>query len=264
MAALGKDGGACRIVMISYVDEKNIHDFKALCGLSNVYCARIGCAFDSYGQGFCGNDFWIQTSYGLAVSLIMKCAGDATVLLTEKSDEDELAEFIRIIGCKTLSSSRPFSDEYIYNESVVMKLQKLKSIDCPFKITDCPELNSVYDLLCCCEVLAVPDREDFILDMSHKLRHGTAFIRAAEDDSGNLLSCAMTVGMNHSCAVIGAVAVRPDMRRQGLGSAAVLSLAELLKEKDIYIIREKGKNSEFYKSLGFEDSGIFVSGHCRG
>ena len=246
--------------MISYVDEKTIHDFKAMCRLSNVYCARIGCAFDSFGQGFCGNDFWIQMSDGLPASLIMKCAGDATVFLTEKSDEEELAGFIRLIGCKTLSSSRPFSDDFVYSESVVMRLRERKRIDCMYRITDSPGLNDVYDLLCSSEGLAVPDREDFILDMSHRLRHSTAFIRAAENDSGSLLACAMTVGMDQSCAVIGAVAVRPDMRRHGLGSAVVLSLVGELEKKDIYIIREKGKNSEFYKSLGFEDSGIFYTG----
>ena len=61
-------------------------------------------------------------------------------------------------------------------------------------------------------------------------------------------------------AIISAVAVSPDMRRQGLGSDALSAAAMLENEqKQVYLYREIGKNEEFYLKNGFYEIGSFAN-----
>ena len=86
--------------------------------------------------------------------------------------------------------------------------------------------------------------------MSHKLRHGTSKCIAVEY-KGEYAACAMTVAQSASSAVIGAVAVKREYRRLGFGSLCVSELCRMLGNREIFIVRLKDRNKEFYEQLGF-------------
>ncbi|MBQ1660046.1 MAG: GNAT family N-acetyltransferase, partial [Clostridia bacterium] len=141
-------------------------------------------------------------------------------------------------------------------DSVIMRLVCREEISTVLKggaeFVYTPDLNNVYRLLELCRESGfdVPQYEDFILDMSHKLRHGTSKCIAVEY-KGEYAACAMTVAQSASSAVIGAVAVKREYRRLGFGSLCVSELCRMLGNREIFIVRLKDRNKEFYEQLGF-------------
>lgn len=248
--------------MIKYVDEPLINDLKYMCVSPNIYACRIECLFDSYGLNFDNIQFWIQYNNGAPCSAISKSGADATVLLTEKSDISEIASFLNIIGFGSVLSEKIIFDDIPYNKGITMSLCEIQTNTAPltenYKIIYYPDLNEVYRILCRCREIGfdVPQYEDFILDVSHRLRHGTAKC-AAVSNGEKYISFAMTVAQSESCATIGAVATEKEYRRMGIGSMCVRALCRSLGERKIFIMRDKSKNEKFYGKLGFENTGKF-------
>ncbi|GHU83151.1 hypothetical protein AGMMS50284_6210 [Clostridia bacterium] len=99
---------------------------------------------------------------------------------------------------------------------------------------------------------AVPDFDDFYVDLSHKIRKNTAMLCGVYV-SGILISCACAVAIDEYAAVIGGVATLPEYKQQGFGSTAVASITEYLhkKNKRIFLHRNLNKLEDFYTKLGY-------------
>ena len=234
--------------MIMLVDERNSDELSEFANAADINACRISCLLESYGTGYDFAKFWLQYNDSRKpVSAAAKYYSDIIVFTTENSDTDEMKEFIGM----NVSSDCSMSDS-----SVVMRLvcrEKTKTvIRDGTKLVYAPDLNRVYRLLRSCREngFDVPEYENFIIDMSHKIRHGTAKCVAVEYN-GEYAACAMTVAQSESCAVIGAVAVKKEYRRLGFGSACVSSLCGMLGSREIFIVRLKDRNKEFYEQLGF-------------
>ena len=245
--------------MISRVDNNNLPMLEGfLSGQKNIYSCRIECLLRSYGLKYDFCAFHIQTDInGNVTSAAAKYYSDMTVCLTENSDTDELSEFIMFSGFSSLLCSKALPFGVPSESGIIMELKR----DVPEKIlsegmkhTFSPDLKAVWELLKSCEDkdFAVPQYEDFLLDMSHKLRHGTAHC-AAVCKGEKIVSAAMTVSESESCALIGAVATDKSFRRMGIGSSCVSELCRGLKDKKIFIMRDQNKNESFYSGLGFEN-----------
>lgn len=251
--------------MIKYVDMSHDDDLKSVCRYHNTYSCRIMCLFDSYGLNFDGVQFWVQYNDELPVSAISKYNTDITVMLTEKSDIAELSEFLKVVGFSSVLSDKVIFDDQPYSTGVVMALSQNTAnsaeseISGDLRMTDHPNLKEVYRLLSDCRDsdFIVPSYEDFMLDTSHKLRHGTAKCTSVFLKE-KCIAYAMTVAQSDTCAVIGAVAVQKEYRRRGIGSICAKALCGQLKDREIFIMRDKSRNEEFYRSLGFENIGEFV------
>ena len=71
-----------------------------------------------------------------------------------------------------------------------------------------------------------------------------------------LAACAMTVAQSPFSAVLGAVAVHPDFRRQGWGTRVVRGILSSLPEAlPCFVLRDARENRDFYASLGFSPCG---------
>lgn len=247
--------------MIYFVDERRFADLKSFCTIQSIYSCRIMCLADSYGLKFDFVQFWLQyNESGKVISAISKYDNAVTVQKTENSNISELTEFLGIIGFTSILSDICFFDNEKATDGIIMELvnPKRKNISNTEIIVN-PDLNEIYKLLteCQSEKFVVPKYEDFLLDMSHKIRHNTALCVAVRN-KGDLVSTAMTVAQSDNTAIIGAVATVPKFRKYRFGGLAVLSLAEMLKNRKIFIMRDKDENGDFYKSLGFEDKGKFI------
>ncbi len=250
--------------MIRYADSSMCYRLSEFTSCSDIYACRIACLLESYGTGYNFLNFYIQTDIsGAVTSAISEYGSDMTAFITDRSDTDELAEFLYARGFSSLLCSKRLFPEFPFEQGIIMKLadrkepSSLKSLT-NADITSFPSLEKVWQLLKSCEGkgFSVPCYEDFLLDMSHKLRHNTALCKAAVIDN-RIIGTAMTVAMSESCAVIGAVAADKGFRRMGIGSYCMKALCDELTGRDIYIMRSIGENETFYSSLGFENTGSF-------
>ncbi len=251
--------------MIYFADEKRLNALKDFCIIQSVYSCRISCLAESYGMKINDIQFWLQYDEdGSIASAISKYGGDVTVQLTQDSDIAEITEFIKAIGFGSVISGAVLFDELPYEENIIMELSDFKGRTLSgTEVEVNPRLDEVYELMRSCgsDTLTVPQYEDFLLDMSHKIRHNTALCIGIRSGA-SLVGTAMTVAQSGTTAVIGGVAVKKCRRRTGCGSAAVTELVNMLGRRKIFIVRGKNENEEFYKSLGFKNTGTAVS--CTG
>ncbi len=240
--------------MIYYIDKTRLPDLQKLMDQKNIYACKIACLFESYGLNYDFAEFWVQyDDENHPVSAISKFYGDMTVQTTDKTDFDELKEFLQITGfTSVLSEKELFSDSF--SGMTMQTLSRKTGITAEVN----PNLNEVYRLLQSCQSdsFEVPGYEDFILDMSHKIRHRTA-VCVGVRSNGKLVSTAMTVAQSKNCAVIGAVATDKNCRHSGHGTKCVNTLCDLLYDRNIFIMRDENENERFYRSMGFENQGKF-------
>ena len=199
--------------MIFFVDGGKLNDLLSLVHEENIYACKIACLIESYELKYDFAEFWVQYVNEKPVTAISKFYGDMTICSTDKTDFDELKEFLKVTGFYLLKS-------------------------------------------CKSDTFEVPEYEDFILDMSHKIRHDTALCVGVREGE-KLVSTAMTVAQSKTCAVIGAVATDGNHRHSGYGSQCVNAICRLLNDRKIFIMRDERENEDFYRSMGFEDKGKF-------
>ena len=119
-----------------------------------------------------------------------------------------------------------------------------------------PSPRILYQVLSACQSPSffVPDFEPFYLDISHRLRHGTAAAVLLETD-GMPSACAIALAVTEKAALLTAVGVVPSLRQKGMGKKAVESLCQMLGGRRIFLFRHKSENREFYEKLGFSSFG---------
>lgn len=239
--------------MICYVDVEEVNDLRKIIYVKNIYACKIACLLESYGLQYDFAEFWIQYENDMPVTAISKFYGDMTVYATAQTDFDELKEFFMITGFSSVLCEREiFPDSY---SGIVM--EKI-SENADVKAEVNPNLSEVYRLLesCKSDNFEVPSYKDFILDMSHKIRHETALCVGVREGE-KLVATAMTVAQSETCAIIGAVATDENYRYSGYGKKCVQALCHLLNGRKIFIMRDESENECFYKSMGFENKGKF-------
>jgi GNAT superfamily N-acetyltransferase len=121
-----------------------------------------------------------------------------------------------------------------------------------------PALRELYRLLCesRSETFVPPAFEPFYMDLSHRIRHGTA-VTAGICENEKLVACAVCAAKTGAEAVVSAVAVHPEYRGRGYGGDMVRAMLLYLEPRKIYIFRAKEENAAFYSSCGFTPSGAF-------
>ena len=239
--------------MIYYVDNTRLSDLQTFIYEKNIYACKIACLLESYGLQYDFAEFWVQYENDMPVTAVSKFYGDMTVYATVQTDFDELKEFLLITGFTSVLCERE-----IFKGSYSGIIMEKISANQDFKAEINPNLNEVYRLLQSCKSdnFEVPCYEDFILDMSHKIRHETALCMGIRENE-KLIATAMTVAQSETCAIIGAVATDKNYRYSGYGSQCVKALCHFLNGRKIFIMRDERENENFYKSMGFENKGKF-------
>ncbi len=245
--------------MIIYTDINDItscEKLKELCSCGGVCACRSICLADSYAAYPGLLEAWFQyDGNGDVCSSAVKYGGDMTVVLSEKSDIPELRDFILAAGAySVISEVGIFPDS---SHAIIMKRKRSRTAaDGRCRHYPDVSLKDAYDLLKSCrsETFTIPQYEDFLLDASHRLRHGTAHCCALYEEE-QPVSFAMTAALSETQAVIGSVCTAGEYRRRGCGSACINALCTLLGDRELFIVRAEGENKDFYRSLGFEQSG---------
>ena len=249
--------------MIRYVDDTLLEQLQQfLTEHRSIYACRIGCCLQSYGLHSPFDSFYLQINeQDNVIGAAADYYHDLTLLLTAESDLDEWRCWAEMTGFHSLLCDTPLLPDYSIETGAVMTLTHplpAPSLPTGFTVTEQPDLKALWHLLKSCENtdFAVPAYEDFLPDISHKLRHGTAVCRVLQKN-GYMMAAAMTVALTEHTALIGGVATAPDYRRQGFGAYCVRTLCTDLNGRTIYLMRDIHRHADFYQQCGFETTASF-------
>lgn len=250
--------------MIRLITRENYAHLKSFCeqaernGQAPFACKILSTAA-AYGTELPFAQFWLQTmDDNRPVAAVAKLDDVLTLCTASEANYEELKELISILNVKcvlcALSAAQAMNLQIArQGEIMVYKNQEpLRAKD----FEDNPDLEEVHKLLCACktESFSPPEFEPFYLDMSHRVRHGTARVVGVRQENA-LISCAIASAQTEHKAVLSGVATHPDYQHKGFGSRAVLALLSLLPQEQIFIFRAQNENAAFYRSLRFEPYG---------
>lgn len=237
-------------------------EFQTLCGRPDVFACRISCLYESYSVYPGLADFWVQMINDKAAAIFARYSGTMTVYALPQADQQEIEAFLCMTGFRVLESNIPVLSAQ--RQGVIMQLtdpRPLLPVPPGAELCyDIPPMKQVYELMesCRSNSFQVPAYEDFVVELSHRLRHSTARCCHVQI-SGTIAAFAMTAALSRTAALIGSVCTAVPYRRQGMGSACLMSLVSSLTARSIFIIRAFHKNESFYHSLGFSRAGYYFS-----
>lgn len=252
------------MIFINDFSRKFEIDLEELCQ-NSPYGARIISYHNAYhGKKYDFLDFWIQRmDNGTAKCAFCKYYS-TLIICGELCDKQEAEDFIKMISPYIILCDSTLdlnlNTDFAEGETMMCKsLSEALIPDCPVKklTSDMANLKKVYKLLIAEneDIKTMPDFEEYFLDISHRIRHGTAEIYAISDRNGELLSTATILAFSKTDSVIGCVATRHDSRNKGLATKIVhhVTQTELSKKRTVWLHREKSIN--LYDKLGFKTVG---------
>ena len=223
------------------------------------FALRIISAGQSYGLNTPFLDIW--QGNGLLISRM-----DRAVTLAGMPEEESMEEtrlFLAACGGETVLCSRETAvcfPEFSIQAGgpVLVRQQPGKTASLPGEF---PSPRTLYQVLSACQSpsFPVPEFEPFYLDLSHKLRHQAALALTVPGEGG-LTACAVVSSISQRGAILSALAVQKESRRQGIGSRLVRQMEGYFPGKAMYVFREKHKNQEFYRNLGYSKVDTWVHG----
>lgn len=239
--------------MISFVEQESDRQKLLRLCKKTAYGCKIAALARAYGFEKSFVCFWLD-----AKNETVFCQTDGDMIISGTVlDREETESFLHAVGptgilcavknAETLTLPATQSGDILKKQ---IKAGKAAKFD--------PKAVNIRDLYHLLEENGmVAEFEPFYLDLSHKLRHGTAM--AFTQRSGKeLAGCAVVSAITDDAAVLSAVAVKPKFRRQGIGTALIRQAEEALAGKTMYVFREKGKNREFYQKLEYSRTDTWV------
>lgn len=218
-----------------------------------AFGCKIASVVSAYGfnKGFAC--FWLDTKADIAF-----CQSDGVMVISGTVTEPaETRAFLHTVGPQSVicavrnaeAMALPVSD----SGDVLKKQLPLGDA----KPADPREVNirEIYTLLQ--EAGMIEEFEPFYLDLSHKLRHGAA-MALTEERAGRLAGCAVISSISKTAAILSALAVRKELQSQGIGSGLVRRVETCFPGKTLYVFRDREKNREFYKRLGYSKADTWV------
>lgn len=217
----------------------------ALCEKTPFGC-KISSLARAYGFDKSFASFWLDTEADVVFCLV-----DGVMLLSGTVlDGGPVRLFLRAVGAQGILCAVRNAEELGLPASQTGDV--LKHFLLPGSDTPPPPMPiSIRDIYALLEKTGMVDEfEPFYLDLSHKLRHGEALALTVEGVEG-VAACAVVSSISKTGAILSALAVEEDCRRQGLGSGLVREMESYFPGKNLYVFREKNKHREFYKKLGY-------------
>lgn len=162
---------------------------------------------------------WIQWKNDLPTAWIAKL--DETIFLVAEATAEftELRNFFAAIGFESIQAEASVIRRLGYPvREVYSILRREQEGNLPASLSPPPNLRLVYDILFSevNDALHQTPFDAWYVDLSHRIRHGTALVTLVEQ-----AAVAVASHIVGDCAVISGVATLPDRRGRGLASAAL-------------------------------------------
>lgn len=237
--------------MVSLVTDKN----ELLFLPADPYSARITALVETYGTGRDFAAFWVQKIDDEPVAAISRVDGNMTLCCGENADFEELSCFMNAVGFSSVTFDAKFAEKLGISPQKTSYTVKYTGGAERFdnEILFDYDKKEIYSLLCECG-FELGDYNAFLSDVCARLNKSTAFLAAAES-SGRLCACAFALFEGEKSVLLGAVGTNPAARGKGYASKLVGTLAEIKKEKDVFLFCRNDALAGFYAKIGFEISG---------
>ena len=246
--------------MISVVERDNEkRAMLEICRRSPFGCKIAGIAL-AYGFDKRFSMFWMDSECEAVYSLV-----DGIMMITGTvRDAGEALSFIRFSGAEEISCALRNLEILGLNADEYGDILRKKTDGESEAFTgpqDVP-IREIYALLEETGLIEVGEEDDeafeaFYLDLSHRVRHGIACVITKRVE-GTLAGCAVLSSVTGGTAILSAVAVREQFRRQGMGTQLVEQVETILPGRTLYVYKETAENNEFYRSLGFSKTDTWV------
>ena len=248
--------------MISIVDNEHSYNSEiSELSKGNPFGCRIAALYNTYNYNLPFVDFWVQFIDNKPVSLISRLETAFVLLITDKSDFDEISSFVRVSGAETVICDAKYSLVCNMNRvsGPILCCNSAFEIDKSFEIYT-PSVKEVYSIIsmAASDNFKVPSYESFMLDVNHKLNQHTIRMYAVREDIP--AACIMTLAESKDSAVLGALATNPRLRKKGYGAFLIKYINNILNKegKKVYLHRAPDENISFYSKLGFEEYGFWA------
>lgn len=232
--------------MISFVEQESGRQKLLRLCKKTAYGCKIAALAHAYGfeKGFVC--FWLDVK-----NETVFCQTDGDMIISGTVlDREETESFLHAVGPRGILCAVKNAETLalpVTQSGDILKKKLGPGKAAKFDPT-AVNIRDLYNLLE--ETGMVEEFEPFYLDLSHKLRHGTA-MTFTQRKGKELVGCVVVSAITDDAAILSAVAVKQSLRRQGIGTALIRQAEEALPGKTLYVFREKGKNREFYRQLEY-------------
>lgn len=218
----------------------------------DLFSVRILALLKSYGVGYNFASYYRQVIDGKVTAILSRLDNDYTMALTDDFDNGELVHFFCITGYGTILCDDRFLMGSRYEEGAVMCCRKkIESAMQGAVIDEYPKLMDLFNFV----DYNNQDFKSWYVDISHRVRHGTAKAYTLNVD-GSIISSGILSSIYDDCAVLTAVRTADEMRGMGYGSCLVSNICCDIKGT-VFLMRDMELNENFYKRLGFENIGLW-------
>lgn len=214
----------------------------------DVFSVRILSLASAYGLKYAFATFWVQEIDSTITAIVSRLDRNVTISHCNDSHLDEINDFVTILGFTTLMCSDDLKINCPFETGFVMENKKISVVDRSNDIViEQVPLEEVFKLNQ--DFLQGVDYNSFYADMSHKIRHGVVKTYGVKSH-GKFVSCGALTSIYCDHGILSFVATAESFRCRGLASKIVVLIIGNM-EKKCFLIRENGKNEDFYKKLGF-------------
>lgn len=219
----------------------------------DIFYIRIMSLLKAYSTNYNFALFYKQLDdNGNITSIISRLDNDYTVCHNDDFDLIELEDFFTRLGFNSVLGDDELALSFSYDYGIVMRTnKKVEKIINYATIDEYPKLMDLFNL----EDYSTADFESWYVDVSHRIRHSCAKA-VTLNVNDEIVSSGIFSSIYNDDAILTSVSTVPEFRRMGYGSALVSAMICDIKGK-VYLMRDKNKNEEFYKKLGFENMGYW-------
>ena len=218
---------------------------------------RIGCYAIAYGFDYDFLNIWYDDSNG-KIETVMSKFFDSVTIVSKSDSLKEVAEFVRMIGFKSLQCNFVVCEKLGFNPCETKKTYVFNGEAENMGAENLGEehYKALYELVSKNIPGSFKNTKDaylsFLSDITYKKKRGFARCKGIIID-GKLVSSVITAAETNNCALLSAVASDAEMRGKGLGKRTVLTVTdELIKEnKKVFVIALNKSAESFYEKIGF-------------
>ena len=216
----------------------------------DIFTIRILALIEAYGCSYPFAVFYAQRFEGRITAIMSKLDGDYTISVDDGYDDEEIAQFLILAGYSSILCSDDVELFPKYDEGIIMKTDKKIELSVGDAVVDeYPKLMDLYNFI----DYNSQDFKAWYVDISHRIRHGTAKAYTLNKD-GTIVSSGILSSIADGYSILSAVRTENEYRNNGYGSVLVSYIMNDVKGT-LYLMRDEGMNESFYKRLGFEDIG---------
>ena len=230
--------------MIEKIDNVNAFDEWHK---RDLFTVRILSLLKSYGCKYQFATFYKQVIDGKITAVLSKLDGDFTLALDCGFDNEELVHFFCVSGYNSILCSDDFLLSPRFEEGVVMSCTaKREPVLLNAVVDEYPKLMDLFNFVDYEE----QDFKAWYVDISHRVRHGTAKAYTLNVD-GYTVSSGILSSIIDDYSILTAVRTDKEFRRMGYASALVSYICCDVKGI-VYLMCDSESNESFYAKLGFE------------